>query len=98
MFAVRAPVLCVPLNALVPVHPPAAVQVVEFVDVHFSCEDAPDATLVGEAVNVTAGHGSTCLPTFFVTVPPSPDAGQAKGYQRIRGVSDRDSRNRRAVS
>ena len=68
----RAPVLSVPLNALVPLHAPAAVHVVEFVELHFNCEDPPDATLVGVAVSVTDGHGRTVPPTFLATVPPAP--------------------------
>ena len=72
MFAVRAPVLWFRSMPWCRSSPPAAVQVVEFVELHFSCEEAPDATLVGDAVSVTVGHGITVLPTFFETVPPSP--------------------------
>ena len=68
----RAPVLWLPLSAFVPLQPPAAVQVVEFVEVQDSCDEPPDATLVGDAVSVTAGQGITVPLTRFATLPPSP--------------------------
>lgn len=72
MVAVRAPVLWLPLSAFVPLQPPAAVQLVEFVEVQDSFEEPPDATLVGAAFSVTDGQGSTVPATFFPTLPPSP--------------------------
>jgi len=56
----------------VPLQPPVAVQVVEFFEVHDSCDEPPDATLVGAALSVTDGQGITVPLTRFATVPPSP--------------------------
>jgi hypothetical protein len=65
-FADSGPTLCVPLTALVPDHPPDAVQLVAFVADHVSVEEPPIATEVGLAVKVVtgaAGGGGAVLPT-----------------------------------
>ena len=59
-------------QAFVPLQPPAAVQLVEFVEVHDNFDEPPDATLVGAAVSVTDGQGTTVPPIFLTTLPPSP--------------------------
>ena len=68
----RAPVLWLPLRPFVPLQPPEAVQIVELVELHVSCDELPEATVVGAAVSVTEGHGTTVPPIFFETLPPSP--------------------------
>ena len=55
--ALNAPVLCVPLVATAPDHPPDAVHDVALVELHVSDEVPPPATLVGFAANVTVGAG-----------------------------------------
>jgi hypothetical protein len=72
VFAVRAPVLWLPLRAFVPLQPPEAVQLVELVELHVNFDELPEATVFGAAVNVTEGHGTTVPPIFFTTVPPAP--------------------------
>jgi hypothetical protein len=70
---VIAPVLCVPLVALLPIQPPVAVQEVALVELHVSVDEPPLATVVGFAVSVTVGAGTT--ETAAVTtplVPPTP--------------------------
>ncbi len=64
--------LWLPFSAFVPLQPPEAVQLVEFVEVQDSFDEPPDATLVGAALSVTDGQGSTVPATFFATLPPSP--------------------------
>jgi hypothetical protein len=72
VVAVRAPVLCLPLVAFVPLQPPEAVQLVELVELQVNCDELPDAMLVGAADSVTEGHGRTVPPIFLTTVPPAP--------------------------
>ncbi len=48
---------CVPLVALVPLHPLEAVQLVALVDDHVSVDDCPLVMLVGFADNVAVGAG-----------------------------------------
>jgi hypothetical protein len=55
--AVSAPVDCVPVVSLAPVHAPEAVQVVALVDAQVNVDALPDTTAVGFAVNVSVGCG-----------------------------------------
>lgn len=57
VLAVRVPVVCDPLVALVPVQPPLAVQLVALVELHVSVEELPLTTEVGLALKVTTGAG-----------------------------------------
>jgi hypothetical protein len=59
----NAPVDAVPLVGWPPPHPPDAVQVVAFAELHVSVEAAPIATLVGLAVSVTVAGGITVTVT-----------------------------------
>ena len=70
----RAPVLCVPLVALVPLQPPEAVQEVVFVLDQVSVAEPPEVTEAGEAVRVTVGCGGwmTATDTEFDAEPPGP--------------------------
>ncbi len=70
--ALNAPVLCVPDVALLPLHPPDAVQLIAFVAVHISWAAAPDCTLVGDAVNVSVGAEITLTAAVCDTEPPVP--------------------------
>ena len=74
-FAVSAPVDCVPDVAFEPLHEPEAVQAVAFVVLQLSVDADPDATLVGDAVNVSVGALGAAIDTEadFVTVPPAPE-------------------------
>ena len=58
LLAVKAPVLCVPAVALVPLQPPDAVHDVAFVELHVKVLLPPLATVVGDADNVTVGTGA----------------------------------------
>jgi hypothetical protein len=71
VVAERAPVLCEPLAAFVPVQPPDAVHDVALVELHVSVDEPPLTTAEGFAVIVANG------PTLTVTVarvlaPPAP--------------------------
>ena len=57
----RAPVLCVPLVALLPLQPPVAVHEVALVELHVSVELPPLAITVGFAVNDARYDGPECL-------------------------------------
>jgi hypothetical protein len=72
VFAVNAPVVCVPEVAFVPDQPSDAVQLVAFVALHVNVDVEPDATLVGEADSVNVGAGATATATDFATEPPVP--------------------------
>ena len=72
VFALNAPVDCVPDVALLPDQPPDAVQPVAFVVLHVRVEAEPDATLVGDAENVNVGADSTATATDCATEPPVP--------------------------
>ena len=72
MFAVKAPVDCVPDVAFVPLHPPLALHDVALLLDHESVDDAPDAMLVGEAFNVTVGTGLTVTVADRLVAPPVP--------------------------
>jgi hypothetical protein len=70
---VRAPVLCVPLIALAPLHPPEAVHEVAFVELHVSVEALPLAREVGFAASVTVGvPGTVTVAVATLLVPPTP--------------------------
>jgi hypothetical protein len=70
---VIAPVLCVPLVALVPLQPPVAVQEVALVELHVSVEATPLTTAVGFAVNVAVGVAMmVTVAVAAVLVPPVP--------------------------
>ena len=56
-LAVKAPVDCEPLTALLPVHPPVAVQVVALVADQDRVELLPLTTELGLALKVTVGAG-----------------------------------------
>ena len=58
VVAVRAPVLCEPLVASLPLHPPDAVQDVVLVDDQVSVAAAPLLTVLGLAEKVTVGAGA----------------------------------------
>ena len=70
---VSAPVLCVPLVALMPPQFPDAAHEVAFVELHVSVEAPPLATEVGFTVNVTVGAGATVtVAVAILLVPPVP--------------------------
>lgn len=72
-FAVSAPVLCVPDVPRAPVHAPDAVQLVALVVLQVSCDEAPDCTLVGEALNVNVGAAAdTVTAAVCAMEPPDP--------------------------
>jgi hypothetical protein len=70
---VRAAVLCDPLTATPPLHPPDATHAVAFVDVQVRVEVEPLCTVVGLAVKVTAGAGVvTVTVADCAALPPLP--------------------------
>jgi hypothetical protein len=72
-FAVSAPVDCVPLGASAPDQPPEAVQPVALVELQVSIEELPLVTLVGFALSVAVGTGSTVtVADTLALVPPAP--------------------------
>jgi hypothetical protein len=71
VVAVRAPVLCVPLVAFVPLQPPVAVQEVALVELHVNVELPPLAITEGAAANVAAGMMLTRTVDTLL-VPPVP--------------------------
>jgi len=73
-LAVRAPVDCEPLVALVPDHAPEAVHEVAFVADQVSVELAPLATVLGLADKVTTGAGGvTETVADWFALPPPPE-------------------------
>ncbi len=71
--AVRAAVLCEPLTASVPLHPPEATHEVALVDDQVSFDAAPLATVLGAAVSVTDGAGVvTEMIADCAALPPAP--------------------------
>jgi hypothetical protein len=73
VLAVRAPVLCVPLVALIPLQPPDAVHEVALVELHFSVEAAPRAMEAGFAARLTVSVPSTLtVMVVELLVPPVP--------------------------
>ena len=78
MVAVSAPVVVLPLVALVPLQPAEAVQDVALVLLQVRVEVPPDATLVGFAVRFTVGAGGVEVTVTVVlaaagVVPPAPE-------------------------
>lgn len=74
VVAVSAVRTSLPPVALVPLHPPLAVQLVALVDDQLSVDDPPLTTVVGFAVSVTEG-GDGCVTvtlTDCVADPPTP--------------------------
>jgi hypothetical protein len=70
---VSAPVPSVPLVALVPLQLPDAAQEVAFVELHVSVAAPLRATVVGFAVSVTVGAGTTVTVAVATPlVPPTP--------------------------
>jgi hypothetical protein len=73
VVAVNAGVLCVPLIASLPVHPPEAVQDVASVEDQVRVDVPPFFTVVGLAVKVTAGAGVvTDTEADCTALPPLP--------------------------
>ena len=85
-----APVLCVPLVALVPLQPPEAVQEVAPVEDQVSVAEPPEVTEAGEAVRVTVGAGGGAV-TVTVTLegvePPAFEQVRVKVTVVVRFVS-----------
>jgi hypothetical protein len=73
-FAVTAPVDCVPDVDFVPDHAPLAEHELTLVLDQESVDDPPDATLAGEALNVTVGRGAAATVTVadWLADPPAP--------------------------
>jgi hypothetical protein len=70
---VSAPLDDEPLTALLPDHPPEAVQVVAFVEVHERVDAAPLFTVLGLADKLTVGAGLlTETVVDCVALPPAP--------------------------
>ena len=75
VLALSAPVACDPVVAMVPDHPPEAVQEVAFVLDQFNVEAPPLATVLGLALSVTVGAGVgavTATVAACVALPPGP--------------------------
>ena len=73
MLAVSAPLDDEPLTALLPDHPPEAVQAVAFVEVHERVDAAPLFTVLGLAEKLTVGAGVlTETVVDCVALPPAP--------------------------
>ena len=72
VVAVKAAVVSLPFNALVPVQPPVAVQRVEFVEFQVSTDVAPLATLVGATESATVGAESIATLACALVLPPAP--------------------------
>jgi hypothetical protein len=73
VLAVSAPLDDEPLTALLPDHPPEAVQVVAFVEVHERVDAAPLFTVLGLADKLTVGAGVlTETVVDCVALPPAP--------------------------
>jgi len=73
VLAVSAPLDDEPLTALLPDHPPEAVQVVAFVEVHERVDAAPLFTVLGLADKLTVGAGLlTETVVDCVALPPAP--------------------------
>ena len=61
-----------PLVALVPFHPSLAEQLVALLETHVSVDDPPLAVLVGDALSVSVGRGTTVTFADWLTEPPGP--------------------------
>ena len=64
--------LCEPDVPFVPVQPPAAVQLVAFVELHVNVDELPDGMLLGDADSVTVGAGTTVTLAVCAAEPPVP--------------------------
>ena len=74
-MADRTPVDCEPLDALLPLHPPDAVQAVAFVADQVRVELVPPVTELGAALIRTVGAGVAELTETvadWVALPPGP--------------------------
>ena len=72
-MADRTPVDCEPLDALLPLHAPDAIQVVAFAADQVRVELVPLVTELGAALSVTAGAGElTETVADWVALPPGP--------------------------
>jgi hypothetical protein len=74
VLAVRAPVDCDPLTALVPDHAPEALHEVALVDDQVRVELAPLVTVLGLALRLTVavGFGLTVTVVDWMALPPAP--------------------------
>ncbi|HWR49109.1 MAG TPA: hypothetical protein VN327_16090 [Pseudonocardiaceae bacterium] len=73
MLAVSEPEDCEPLTPLVPDHPPEPEHEVAFFAAQVSVVEAPEVTVLGFAVSVTAGaEAETVTVADWVAVPPVP--------------------------
>jgi hypothetical protein len=63
-------VLCAPLIALAPLQPPEAVHELALVELQDSVDAPPLATVVGFAVNVTVGAGTTVTAAVATLLEP----------------------------
>ena len=73
MGTVRAPVLCEPLVALVPLQPPEAVHDIALVEFHVSVEAPPLVMDAGFAVRVTvAAPDNVTVAVAIMLAPPAP--------------------------
>jgi hypothetical protein len=73
-LAVRAPVACEPLIALLPDQAPEAAQAVALVDDQVSVDPLPLATVLGLALKLTVAAGSALTVTVAdcAALPPAP--------------------------
>jgi hypothetical protein len=72
-LAVSAPLDCEPLTALLPDHPPEAVQAVVLVEDQVNVVAPPLATVLGAAARLTVGAGAlTDTVADWVALPPVP--------------------------
>jgi hypothetical protein len=70
-----APVLCVPLGGLAPLHPPLAVQLAALDELHDKTAAPPAVTALELAVNTTLGAAGGTTSTVILAgspVPPGP--------------------------
>ena len=73
LFALRAPVFCVPVVALVPDQPPDAAHEVALVDDQDKVALEPLVSVLGLALNVTVGEAAfTETVTDCAALPPAP--------------------------
>ena len=84
-MALSAAVVTVPLVDFVPLQPPEAVQLVEFVELQLSTEVWPLAIDVGFADSdaVGAGGGPTVTVTDCCAVPPAPEQDRVKVFVAV---------------
>jgi len=81
------PVSCVPLGATCPLHPPEAVQEVEFSELHVRTDVPPGATTDGLAVSVATGMVVTSTVAVAAwLLPPSPAQVSEKVVLELRAA------------